>query len=143
MTIFMIMTLILFIMSNHPFLMILLLMMITLWTSILIYYSLLTSWFSYVLLIILLSGVMIIFMYMATLSPNESFMYSFFPLIIFPMMIITYIPNQFVNTPQLWSMKQVSSYFYPLTIIMVMFLFMVMVAITKITFWQKGPMSLS
>nr|URW97662.1 NADH dehydrogenase subunit 6 [Songthela sp.] len=141
MNIFMILCLILFSMSNHPLSMIFLLIMITLSSSILIYYSLVTSWFSYVLLIIMLSGMMIIFMYMATLSPNEFFLYSFFPIYLLPLLfIVTYLPS-FMAPPQLWSMKQVSSSFFSITIFMVTFLFMLMVAMTKITFWQKGPMS--
>uniref|UniRef100_UPI0031F3A660 NADH dehydrogenase subunit 6 n=1 Tax=Heptathela kimurai TaxID=88333 RepID=UPI0031F3A660 len=142
MKIIIIISMFLFMMSNHPFSMISLLIIMTLFMAIFIFYSISTSWFSYILLIVMLSGMMIIFMYMATLSPNEFFMTSMMPMMLISPLIMMLEPSyQSSSSPHLWSMKQVASSLFSFTIIMVVFLFMMMVSVVKITFWQYGPMS--
>nr|QNV12052.1 NADH dehydrogenase subunit 6 [Linyphia triangularis] len=62
-----------FILSNQPMLMIGILMMLVCVYSLFIYYSVSSFWFGYILILVLLSGVLVIFSYVVSLIPNESF----------------------------------------------------------------------
>nr|YP_009072499.1 NADH dehydrogenase subunit 6 [Oxyopes sertatus]AIP86903.1 NADH dehydrogenase subunit 6 [Oxyopes sertatus] len=62
-----------FVVSLQPVFMVSILIFITLFYSYLIYKVIGTFWFSYMLLMVMLSGVLVIFTYMVSLVPNESF----------------------------------------------------------------------
>nr|QBA92000.1 NADH dehydrogenase subunit 6 [Mesabolivar sp. ITV1036I2] len=70
----MVMLLVLFvIMISHPMLMVVLFMILSLYLTIFMYFEYQTFWFSVLFMLVVLSGVMVLFMYMASLTPNDGF----------------------------------------------------------------------
>nr|YP_007474891.1 NADH dehydrogenase subunit 6 [Liphistius erawan]AFC77879.1 NADH dehydrogenase subunit 6 [Liphistius erawan] len=130
-----------FMVSNHPFSMISLLILVSITISMFTFQMMSTSWFSYIFLLIMLSGMLMIFMYMATLSSNESFTLSLIPAFLMaPITVKIFLNPISSSSPQTWTIKQNLSSFSSLTILMVMFLFVTMVTVTKISTLQKGPL---
>nr|YP_009349348.1 NADH dehydrogenase subunit 6 [Agelena silvatica]APZ84008.1 NADH dehydrogenase subunit 6 [Agelena silvatica] len=62
-----------FLMSSQPVFMVGVLILITFFYSFFLYMLMGSYWFSYAMVMVMLSGVLVVFTYMVTLFPNESF----------------------------------------------------------------------
>nr|YP_009480290.1 NADH dehydrogenase subunit 6 [Argas walkerae]AIZ58502.1 NADH dehydrogenase subunit 6 [Argas walkerae] len=88
---------IMFYMSLHPLTMLMTLIIFTLNIIIMMYQMLNTTWFSMILILLILGGMLVLFIYVASVVPNMKFLYKKWMLL-------------FLLTPFLFSSK-----FYPLT----------------------------
>nr|AND97155.1 NADH dehydrogenase subunit 6 [Theopompa sp. FY-2016a]ASY98324.1 NADH dehydrogenase subunit 6 [Theopompa milligratulata] len=115
-------------------------------------------WFSYILLLIYLGGMLVLFMYVTSIASNELFLYSNKNLLIFfifPFMLMmlniinilvpmnlyenleNYLPMS--SWPNIYLLKM---YNHPINIITIMiasYLFLVLIAVVKIISIYKGP----
>nr|YP_010385013.1 NADH dehydrogenase subunit 6 [Asthenognathus inaequipes]UPL65023.1 NADH dehydrogenase subunit 6 [Asthenognathus inaequipes] len=118
-------------------------------------------WFSYILFLVFLGGMLILFIYIASLASNESFTFSFTTAIIFFLMTLTFFMILFMldpvllsnNTSTSSSMKCFNStpfiinWIYNLpsmtfTIFIVSYLLLMLIIVVKIINLFKGPLRL-
>uniref|UniRef100_A0AAU7YTH2 NADH dehydrogenase subunit 6 n=1 Tax=Rhopalus nigricornis TaxID=3151526 RepID=A0AAU7YTH2_9HEMI len=114
-----------------------------------------TFWFSYLIMITMLSGMLVLFIYMASVASNEKF-FSSMKLIMFSMLMIMtgvvmeineiYVDNEFMKTLTSISMESISltsmfnMKFKFITMTMVMFLFFTMFTVSLIVNISEGPL---
>nr|UQJ73340.1 NADH dehydrogenase subunit 6 [Pseudodiamesa sp. 1XL] len=124
-----------------------------------------TFWFSYVLFLIFLGGMLVLFIYVTSLASNEMFSFSmkilvlgmtmFFMSMLFSLIIDSSMIMSFLNNNEMGSMMEMSSfisensislnklYNFPtnmLTILLVNYLFLTLIAVVKITNIYEGPL---
>nr|YP_009164777.1 NADH dehydrogenase subunit 6 [Nevromus exterior]AKA94255.1 NADH dehydrogenase subunit 6 [Nevromus exterior] len=152
-----------FIQMNHPLAMGLMLLMQTVMICLLSGMMLKTFWFSYILFLIMLGGMLVLFIYMTSLASNELFSISMknlmFNMMMIFLMIITMLmeinpyfnfmfnmdmhylsQNMFINEN---SLDLIKLYNYPtmnLTILLINYLFLTLIIIVKITSIFYGPL---
>nr|QWZ46437.1 NADH dehydrogenase subunit 6 [Stenomorpha obovata] len=140
---------------THPLSMGLMLLIQTLLISLITGNYSFNFWFSYILFLILVGGMMILFMYMTSVASNEKFsfnMKSFMLTMIIPVsMMLPYIyfnMNTINNEsiPQEWNMLinySFTKYIYHpssmILIFMMIYLLLTMIAAVKITNFKHGP----
>nr|AVE15618.1 NADH dehydrogenase subunit 6 [Caliris sp. JZ-2017] len=149
-----------FLLFNHPLAMGLILLLQTILFSLIMGLMSLSFWFSYILLLIYLGGMLVLFMYVTSLASNEMFYYSnwimFTTFGIFGGMMVTFFmlnPNYNFNTYEnlnnYLNLKYSSYHFllkmynYPMnnmTIMMVLYLFLTLIAVVKIIDINTGPL---
>nr|QTC08198.1 NADH dehydrogenase subunit 6 [Sinochauliodes squalidus] len=150
-----------FTVMNHPLAMGLILLIQTILISLITGYMLQTFWFSYILFLIMLGGMLVLFIYMTSLASNELFSFSMKSLmlnstilIIMMIMFFLFIPYfnmlnldannlnlTFINTEN--NMELLKLYNFPtmnLTLMLVNYLFLTLIAVVKITNINQGPL---
>nr|YP_001936616.1 NADH dehydrogenase subunit 6 [Eremobates cf. palpisetulosus SEM-2008]ACA49844.1 NADH dehydrogenase subunit 6 [Eremobates cf. palpisetulosus SEM-2008] len=130
-----------FIMLTHPMSMILVIIPTTVIYAMMISKLMNTSWFSLILILILIGAMLILFLYMASLSPNELFnLPKYLPMILLLMLIP--MPNGLTNNPMLNfnSYKLFSQIQLSTTIILTIYLLVTMITAVKITNINEGPL---
>nr|YP_010437832.1 NADH dehydrogenase subunit 6 [Euphaea ochracea]UTB53964.1 NADH dehydrogenase subunit 6 [Euphaea ochracea] len=114
------------------------------------------AWFSYILFLVFLGGMLVLFIYMTSVASNElfqtskSFMWMMIPMLIMLPLMMTDPMTMFNNSEEMFSMDnqsetwQTSSMFnYPnniMTILAVMYLFLTLIVVVKITESHQGPL---
>nr|ALO76146.1 NADH deshydrogenase subunit 6 [Aphodius sp. APH01] len=116
-------------------------------------------WFSYILFLVMIGGMLVLFIYMTSVASNEMFKYSYkllnLMIIIFliTMLLLMYMDPFFTYmstismestsySPNLISMSM-NKYFYPTNFIMymiILYLLITLIAIVKITDISQGPL---
>nr|YP_006883456.1 NADH dehydrogenase subunit 6 [Neochauliodes punctatolosus]AFN10585.1 NADH dehydrogenase subunit 6 [Neochauliodes punctatolosus] len=150
-----------FTLMNHPLAMGLILLIQTILISMITGFMLQTFWFSYILFLILLGGMLVLFIYMTSLASNELFSFSmksllmnFIILTFMMMLMILYIPyNNFLNLDmsQFYNytlytennIELLKLYNFPtmnLTLMLVSYLFLTLIIVVKITNISQGPL---
>nr|YP_002791234.1 NADH dehydrogenase subunit 6 [Aeschyntelus notatus]ABZ01979.1 NADH dehydrogenase subunit 6 [Aeschyntelus notatus] len=154
---FMMMTIMAFIFMwlNHPISMGIMIIMQTLTICMITGLMLGTFWFSYLIMITMLSGMLVLFIYMASVASNEKFftsmkliMFSMFMIMVGMIMeinniymdnefmkIITSTPMESISLTNMFNMK-----FKFITMTMVMFLFFTMFTVSLIVNISEGPL---
>nr|YP_010463250.1 NADH dehydrogenase subunit 6 [Iphicrates gressitti]UUJ37774.1 NADH dehydrogenase subunit 6 [Iphicrates gressitti] len=103
-------------------------------------------WFSYIIFIIMLSGMLVLFIYMASVASNEKFNISMkmFMLIVFMLSLtiptkfmMNNMPPNYLNMMLNWLFNSKTLY---ITIIMVLYLFFTMIVVSKIVNINEGPL---
>nr|UPL66086.1 NADH dehydrogenase subunit 6 [Idiostolus sp.] len=140
---------------NHPLSMGLILILQSLIMALLIGVIMENFWFSYILLIIMMSGMLVLFIYMASVASNEKFYFSmkllytsFFLLI---MLIINIYYNEYlelensnININNKMEIVMLNKLFNGmtmlLTMMMVLYLFFTMIVVTNIVNMTEGPL---
>nr|ARX95737.1 NADH dehydrogenase subunit 6 [Protochauliodes biconicus] len=149
---------------NHPLTMGLILLIQTTLISILSGLMMQTFWFSYILFLIMLGGMLILFIYMTSLASNEKMTFStmnslmniFMIIILFLMMIFhDHFFNLFYNLNfdmnfynEMINLKEnklelIQLYNYPtmnITLLLVNYLFLTLIIVVKITNINYGPL---
>nr|YP_214832.1 NADH dehydrogenase subunit 6 [Pseudocarcinus gigas]AAT52160.1 NADH dehydrogenase subunit 6 [Pseudocarcinus gigas] len=120
-------------------------------------------WFSYILFLIFLGGMLVLFIYVASLASNEFFVFSLmtFTFYLFSFFFLTMICllldpiltphlsllptssiNTFTSTPFItsWIYSNTSMYF---TLFIILYLLLTLIVVVKITNLFKGPLRLS
>nr|YP_009488389.1 NADH dehydrogenase subunit 6 [Trachypeplus jacobsoni]AWD31648.1 NADH dehydrogenase subunit 6 [Trachypeplus jacobsoni] len=109
-------------------------------------------WYSYLLILIMVSGLLIMFMYMASIASNEKFKLSLKILMVIPIVTGIMIKEEtlffnkkinmefMLNKQELFMTKILNSKFILPSVMMIMFLFMMMVVISFIVSTKEGPM---
>nr|YP_010219076.1 NADH dehydrogenase subunit 6 [Phoneutria boliviensis]UBY46229.1 NADH dehydrogenase subunit 6 [Phoneutria boliviensis] len=132
---------VMFIMSMQPVFMVSMLIVITFVYSYMIYKVVGTFWFSYVLLMVMLSGVLVVFTYMVTLCPNESFeVYSLVVMFLFMVLFVVGIFFMYeldfsIITVNLWI-----SYLGMMSLFLVGFLFCIMLLVVSLSYVNDGAL---
>nr|WOW99071.1 NADH dehydrogenase subunit 6 [Kinnaridae sp.] len=143
-------------MLNHPISMGSLLIFQTLLTSLIMIFSIKSSWFSMILFISMIGGMMIMFIYMASIISNQKFKFSY-NLLLLSMTILSfmmYLKNQNMNNWMnldkiliLETNEQIKSInkFYNfkkmnMLILMILMLFMILITVTFLCSSFKGPL---
>nr|QNE85847.1 NADH dehydrogenase subunit 6 [Platypalpus cursitans] len=154
-----------FMQMNHPLSMGLMLLMQTMLICLLTGLMTKTFWFSYILFLIFLGGMLVLFIYVTSLASNEMFSFSMNLLIIYLItfmlsMISTYFLDKnnlisFINNNEMSSLTNLESltmensltlnklYNFPtnfITILLIIYLFITLIAIVKITNTFYGPL---
>nr|AFU50175.1 NADH dehydrogenase subunit 6 [Exema canadensis] len=154
-----ILTSILFPMMKHPLTMGLLLMMQTILVALLTGLMNHSFWFSYILFLVMIGGMLILFIYMTSIASNEKFKFSFKTLLIFSIsstiillitlynnsiysnmmkmemmnenftMMMSLILNKFINLPHM-----------KMYLMIIIYLLITLVAVVKITIYSKGTL---
>nr|AML26565.1 NADH dehydrogenase subunit 6 [Staphylinidae sp. BMNH 1274698] len=149
---------IMFLFMNHPMTMGLTLLIQTILISLISGMLTYNFWFSYMLFLIMVGGLLILFIYMTSIASNEMFNYSsnimiFMSFIMFSIMLIYLINDQFLynlnftfneNLNLLINNNYLKKFFnYPAIIIILMmmiYLFITLIATVKITKIEYGPL---
>nr|QWX95341.1 NADH-ubiquinone oxidoreductase chain 6 [Merocoris curtatus] len=143
---------------NHPISMGITIIAQTLIVAMITGLSLGSFWFSYIIMITMLSGMLVLFIYMASVASNEKFFTSI-KLIISTTMILTLgifmqyssenYDNEFLNIMTTMSTESLSlnslfnCKFKMITMMMVMYLFFTMVTVSHIVNISEGPLRIS
>nr|UBN08869.1 NADH dehydrogenase subunit 6 [Panesthia australis] len=142
---------------NHPLAMGLILLIQTIMISMITGISTQSFWFSYILFLIFIGGMLVLFIYITSLASNEMFIMSTkllcLLMIITPMMTFllkTKFPNSnnqeslmFLTINNSTSLPLIKLYNYPtgmLTIMMAIYLLITLIAVVKITNIFSGPL---
>nr|ARH54218.1 NADH dehydrogenase subunit 6 [Crepidodera pluta] len=154
----MIMNSLLFMMFKHPLSCGLILLLQTILTSMITGLMNYNFWYSYILFLIMIGGMLILFIYMTSIASNEKFKinYNFgiylmiSCLIMIIMMIDLYYFNYMqINNLEIFSTKFNNNYSmkkymnfpnYFIMLIMIMYLFITLIAVVKITYFSYGPL---
>nr|UUF67564.1 NADH dehydrogenase subunit 6 [Hierodula longa] len=150
---------IIFLFLNHPLSMGLILFLQTISMCLISGFMSLSFWFSYVLLLIYLGGMLVLFMYVTSLASNEMFFYSnkiLFTIIFLPLIFILiyfihpYYPSNMCENmenslnlsliPNNFLLKMYNQPINMITILIASYLFLTLIAVTKIINIHKGPL---
>nr|UFZ13918.1 NADH dehydrogenase subunit 6 [Neohermes californicus] len=149
---------------NHPLAMGLVLLIQTTLISIISGYIMKTFWFSYLLFLIMLGGMLVLFIYMTSLASNEKFSFSMNNLLFNSLILFTFIiiilfndniimiinninidmnfMNNLINIKEN-NLNLIKLYNYPImniTLLLVNYLFLTLIIIVKITNINYGPL---
>nr|YP_011002212.1 NADH dehydrogenase subunit 6 [Cazira verrucosa]WPO01460.1 NADH dehydrogenase subunit 6 [Cazira verrucosa] len=135
---------------NHPLSMGLILILQTIITAMLIGYMLKSFFFSYIITIIILSGALVLFIYMASVASNEKFKYNIKFNAIFLMTLIMmsillnsnyeYLIDSIPNNDNINYIKIFNMITAQLTMIMIIYLLFTMIVVSNIAKINKGPL---
>nr|YP_011010443.1 NADH dehydrogenase subunit 6 [Halovelia malaya]WPW47058.1 NADH dehydrogenase subunit 6 [Halovelia malaya] len=141
------------IMTNHPLSMGFMIIVQTTILSMIINLMMKYTWYSYILILTMLGGMLILFMYMASIASNEMMKWStkMFLIMIITFLLILFMKNKFIimdynnilimeNQQNLNLMKLFNSKSSMLTIIMAVYLLITMIYVISITNTFEGPM---
>nr|ANJ70607.1 NADH dehydrogenase subunit 6 [Ocypus olens] len=155
---FILMLSILFIFLNHPLSMGITLLIQTILVSLVSGLLNINFWFSYILFLIMIGGMLVLFIYMTSIASNEKFKFSMwlFLFVIFMMMMsiisFLFIDSMFLNMINYsekfdldnnYNMNLNKFLNYPSHIIlfmMIIYLFITLIAVVKITDIKFGPL---
>nr|ALO70283.1 NADH deshydrogenase subunit 6 [Aloconota currax] len=149
-----------FIFLNHPMTLGLILMIQTLMISLITGMLNNNFWFSYILFLIMIGGMLVLFIYMTSIASNEMFSYSNKIMMMMSMMMILlliiylsfdwYFMDIYNNFNEQYMMKMsnqstnLTKFFnYPsmlMMFFMIIYLFITLIAIVKITKIEYGPL---
>nr|YP_010463263.1 NADH dehydrogenase subunit 6 [Ischnodemus noctulus]UUJ37787.1 NADH dehydrogenase subunit 6 [Ischnodemus noctulus] len=135
-----------FLWINHPLAMALLIMMQTMAISIFVGLMMGSFWFSYIIMIIMLSGMLVLFTYMASIASNEKFKVSIklilITMILFMMNMFMKINMEEFTTQDLSIIltQLFSSKSSIIIIMMVLYLLFTMIVVSKTANSNEGPL---
>nr|ALO70773.1 NADH deshydrogenase subunit 6 [Nudobius lentus] len=147
-----------FILMNHPLSLGLILLMQTILISLILSFFMFNFWFSYILFLIMVGGMLILFIYMTSVASNEKFLYNnkilFFSImmLLFLTMIITknnfflnFEKKNFESFNEMNNLNFILSKFlnFPLNSILfllIIYLFITLIAVVKIIDTKNGPL---
>nr|QHW07570.1 NADH dehydrogenase subunit 6 [Apoderus jekelii] len=146
----------LFLMINHPLSFSLLTLSLAIMVALLTSIIGITSWFSYIVFLVMIGAMLILFLYMTSIAPNEKFKMSF-KIFIPPLMLIMipfiwkfYDPMSFsLNmsflqylseyTPEVGVNELFNLPKNKFLVVMILYLLLCLIAVVKITSSNQGP----
>uniref|UniRef100_UPI003001B318 NADH dehydrogenase subunit 6 n=1 Tax=Phyllothelys werneri TaxID=1661847 RepID=UPI003001B318 len=150
---------IIFLFMNHPLSMGLILFLQTIFMCLISGFMSVSFWFSYILLLIYLGGMLVLFMYITSLASNEMFLYSnmiFFTIGLLPIIFsllyyskFNFSMNLYENMENSLTLNIMSNNFLlkmynqpinMITILIATYLFLTLIAVVKIINIYKGPL---
>nr|QRV62633.1 NADH dehydrogenase subunit 6 [Sternopriscus clavatus] len=155
-----------FLFLNHPMSMGLILMIHTILISLITGMYTYSFWFSYILFLIMIGGMLILFMYMTSLASNEKFKFSltnittnfimvFFMILIYMNIDKSMISYMYKNSNIYEMINQIMMFKnenllsmnlmynnpnYLITLCLINYLFITLIIVVKITKYNKGPL---
>nr|AVN68115.1 NADH dehydrogenase subunit 6 [Carbrunneria paramaxi] len=148
---------VMFLQMNHPLSMGMMLMIQTMLISLISGIISQSFWFSYILFLIFIGGMLILFIYITSLASNEMFLFSSKMLIksmITTLMMVILLKSfyfiyynqdtsnlMFINNPLMYSLNKLyNQYTNIITILLASYLFLTLIVVVKITNIFKGPL---
>nr|YP_009172240.1 NADH dehydrogenase subunit 6 [Hypsosinga pygmaea]ALF36397.1 NADH dehydrogenase subunit 6 [Hypsosinga pygmaea] len=130
----------LFMLSNQPMMIIGSLIFIVLLYSLLLYWMFSSFWFSYMVILVMMSGVLVIFSYMMSILPNESFEISGLLFLFLEIFLIykTNYSSEFVQDVSLEGVKIWWNCSLMYSLFLVMYLLLMMVMVVWISLMERG-----
>nr|ALO70701.1 NADH deshydrogenase subunit 6 [Medon apicalis] len=146
-----------FFLMNHPLSMGMILLSQTIMTSLISGMLYMNFWFSYILFLIMIGGMLVLFIYMTSIASNEIFKFSMKIMIMMSMlmmltMFMIYYMDIFNNTYLNLNNTMIENYMnlslnkfinYPsnfILFLMIIYLFITLIAVVKITNMNSGPL---
>nr|AML26084.1 NADH dehydrogenase subunit 6 [Staphylinidae sp. BMNH 1274255] len=146
-----------FLFLNHPMTMGLTLLIQTITIALITGFMNLNFWFSYILFLIMVGGLLVIFIYMTSIASNEMFSYNSKLLLInfsffFMIMLMLNMDNTLINYSFNFTENFINNKFllninkffnYPsiyIIFIIIIYLFITLIAVVKITKIEYGPL---
>nr|WHN64155.1 NADH dehydrogenase subunit 6 [Chalcopteryx rutilans] len=146
----------------HPMSMGMILLTQTILTCMMMGHMATNAWFSYILFLVMLGGVLVLFIYMTSVASNELFQKPSYPAIIAVTMIVSTTtvimllitdPMMMINSTkeatQIWTniaQSNKSMFNYPnniMTTMAVSYLFLTLIVVVKMTELMQGPLRMS
>nr|YP_009740716.1 NADH dehydrogenase subunit 6 [Euparatettix variabilis]QID03678.1 NADH dehydrogenase subunit 6 [Euparatettix variabilis] len=143
--------------TKQPMQMIIIILLQTLLTTFMMSTMTKSSWCTYILMIIFIGGMMVLFIYITSISPNEQNKNNLMIIITMTMIISIIMINMkttktinnetmsmetinLMKTEQMMLNKIFNKPMYTLTIMMMLYLFIALIAVNKISNLNKGPL---
>nr|YP_007475039.1 NADH dehydrogenase subunit 6 [Haemaphysalis formosensis]AFU55288.1 NADH dehydrogenase subunit 6 [Haemaphysalis formosensis]UXX50209.1 NADH dehydrogenase subunit 6 [Haemaphysalis formosensis] len=135
---------ILFMMMTHPIMMLMSVMLLTLYMSMIFYFISQFSLISLIMILLILGGMLIIFMYMVSLTPNNkiSFNYKMIFIVILVMFLLN-VEIQFKNFEMNIMSKIYFMNYMNMIMLMMMYLILSLTVVMKLTNSNMSPMKMS
>nr|YP_009995295.1 NADH dehydrogenase subunit 6 [Gymnochthebius lividus]QNP09698.1 NADH dehydrogenase subunit 6 [Gymnochthebius lividus] len=146
----------LFLFMLHPLSMGTILLMQTILVSLITGFLNFNFWFSYILFLIMIGGMLVLFIYMTSLASNEKFKFNFYLMLIMMMMFFILVIFNFIfsdffllemfnkplmkNTNYILLSKYYNNPSWMIMIMMMIYLFITLIAVVKITNLSMGPL---
>nr|YP_010868515.1 NADH dehydrogenase subunit 6 [Apatetica glabra]WGU20048.1 NADH dehydrogenase subunit 6 [Apatetica glabra] len=144
---------ILFLFLNHPMSMGITLLMQTIMIALITGFINYNYWFSYILFLIMVGGMLVLFIYMTSIASNEKFKFSNKIFMLIPLSMISYLSVYFIidqmmlnisNKNEIFFIQSLSKFInFPsniLLFLMIIYLFITLIAVVKITDMKIGPL---
>nr|QUM11274.1 NADH dehydrogenase subunit 6 [Nysius cymoides] len=134
---------------KHPLSMVLIIILQTLTISVMTGMIMSSFWFSYIIMMIMMSGMLVLFIYMASIASNEKFKFS---IILFMMMILSSpmilflnYDNEMMNMNKTTTLNMILNNLFSgttmiITMVMVVYLLYTMITVSKIVNINEGPL---
>nr|YP_010564699.1 NADH dehydrogenase subunit 6 [Lordithon arcuatus]UZA61076.1 NADH dehydrogenase subunit 6 [Lordithon arcuatus] len=147
-----------FVLMNHPLTMGITLLLQTIIISLISGLLFLNFWYSYILFLIMVGGMLVLFVYMTSIASNEKFKFSlkislFSSIFLFTLMSIWFISDKFmspifmktnsINFMNMYELTLNKFINYPMMnifLMIIIYLFITLVAVVKITNLKIGPL---
>nr|QLY90211.1 NADH dehydrogenase subunit 6 [Hydraena gracilis] len=142
-----------FLFMIHPLSMGMILLIQTILVSLITGYFFVNFWYSYILFIIMIGGMLVLFIYMTSVASNEKFKFSnklmmMLLLMMTLMMMFMWSDNMYINimnTDYNMNLNPTLIKFYNMPLLYIMFmmiiyLFITLIAVVKITEFKLGPL---
>nr|YP_009000448.1 NADH dehydrogenase subunit 6 [Argas miniatus]AHF21649.1 NADH dehydrogenase subunit 6 [Argas miniatus] len=133
---------VMFYMSLHPLTMLMTLIIFTLNITIMLYKTLYTTWFSMILILLILGGILVLFIYISSVIPNKKFIYKkwMFILMIFPLFFPTNMTSSNYSFSKI-SMFNIDKNSFLLVFITI-YLLITLIAVMKLINSSMAPLRL-
>lgn len=130
----------------------LILILFSIFTSLIIGFVINTFWFRYILFLVIVGGILVVFVYITRVASNEKFFikYKFFNLflifIIFFIILYVYIKNFSKNTDLILNSYEyiINKFFifpyYTIILLIIIYLLVTLIVVVKITQLKLGPL---
>nr|WHL46845.1 NADH dehydrogenase subunit 6 [Aphaenomurus interpositus] len=140
-----------FLCSSHPIMMMIIIIAQTLTLCLMLWMFISMSWFSYIMFLIFLGGIMVLFIYISSLASNEKFKMEkkdiIKSMILMMFFIIFFIfssnnQNTKINKIEFTEtiFKLFSNLIMNMTLFSMIYLLITLVAVVKVTAFMKGPL---
>nr|AIA77344.1 NADH dehydrogenase subunit 6 [Argiope amoena] len=136
---------VLFVLSIQPMMVISSLIITILLYAVYLYWHLSSFWFSYMIILVLMSGVLVVFTYMMSVLPNESFEVSSLVLLVLSVILLYKYSGyeDYIQDVSLGSMGIWMSVTLVVSIFLVIYLLVMMVMIVWLSMMEKGAIRIS
>nr|YP_009915376.1 NADH dehydrogenase subunit 6 [Nysius fuscovittatus]QLF99809.1 NADH dehydrogenase subunit 6 [Nysius fuscovittatus] len=134
---------------KHPLSMVMVIMLQTMTISVMTGMVLSSFWFSYIIMMIMMSGMLVLFVYMASIASNEKFKMSIILLILvilnLPIVLFVNYDNEMMNMNKTTTLNMILNNLFSgatmiITMIMVVYLLYTMITVSKIVSINEGPL---
>nr|YP_009346078.1 NADH dehydrogenase subunit 6 [Ogadenus brumpti]AMX74050.1 NADH dehydrogenase subunit 6 [Ogadenus brumpti]AMX74063.1 NADH dehydrogenase subunit 6 [Ogadenus brumpti] len=135
---------VLFIMATHPFSMLITLVMMTMLIASFIYMCMKSLWFSFILILLILGGMLVLFVYITSLAPNKKFkIKKWFIFFLFPIFLLEQKQPSFfpISAKNIFQFNFNHNSF--LLIFITIYLLMTLLAVMKMINSSLAPLRLS